>query len=854
MASKIHASMLAPLLMLAVAQQRTLTPVNVEYVPFAGLQVSVGDVKLIEGSGFQFYERGWTKGYYSSAWKPVEIYRDRTGTINVISNSDDGLVTARQSYTPSEAGFRATAEFQWRGEKPAMLEFAVGRFWAPYFADGRVIIDGFPPREVGGIGPPAGTPVADRMVAFAQNMAFLAPSASVLVESAMPLGLMDARNHTIDWARGKELLWIGVTDYEIRPQGTARFQYTVRIQPEDSPGKTSTQVSLPTQELPKALTPGFGALPLFPKPKEIERRNGSLDVSGGIELELPDSLMSEAAWLGEFLKDSWVMPTDGGDPLKVVVDIAPGITRTNGYTLEASSLGVWIRGESEEGARYGIRTLAQLVYPEGGRLKIPHVKIEDWPSTQWRGVHLFVGPKALNFQSKLFDRALSLAKLNKVVLQCERTRWDAIPGIETAITMSKNDLVALAQKYRSHGVEVVPLVQSMGHMEWFFANKKNLDIAVNPAVPYTLDVRRALARETIAKLWAEVAETLQPSTVHFGLDEIDNRGIDDKRLTERLFTAGLPVLNGIAEERQLTPMVWSDMFLASGEAIDATHAPDRQIARQRRQMLKKGTYVADWHYRDDSRIEPFETSLRLWRSEGMRPIAATWYRPNNVRSFTLAAVRNGAGVLQTTWAGYESSEANMIREFDQFAAILMMADYAWSGRTEAPDKLGYVPQSLLRRLYFGGRQALEPVKGIGLGNRGSQSFHVGSHWFLELKPIQFYGVTNRVAYASPHEVEIPLDRQASELVLALDCLATVPDNSPVLEVDVHFKDRPDETFELRYGSHLRAANDPRPAAAFDREGTRSAVNLEFEPGRVKALTIRVAGSAAGPRVHGITLL
>lgn len=845
--------MLAPLLMLAVAQQRSLTPIDVQYVPFSGLQVSVGDVKVIEGSGFQFYERGWRKGYYSSAWKPVEIFKDRAGTINVISNSDDGLVTSRQTFTPSDAGFRATAEFRWRGQKPAMLEFAVGRFWAPYFADGRVMIDGFPPRELGA-GPRAGTPVADRMIAYATQMAFMAPSASVLIDSDAPLGLMDARNHTADWAKGKELLWVGVTDHEVPPQGAARFQYTVRIQPEDSPGKTSTQVSLPAQNLPKALTPGHGALPLFPQPKSVEKRAGSIDVSGGIELVLPQTLEAEGAWLQEFLADMWVTPSNPGERVRVNVEVAPAITRTNGYTIEASSLGIWVRGASEEGARYGLRTLAQLVYPEGGRLRIPFIKIEDWPSTQWRGVHLFVGPKALNFQGKLLDRVLGLAKLNKVVLQCERTNWDTTPEIETPVTMSKPDLVALADKYRSRGFEVVPLIQSMGHMEWLFANKRNLDIAVNPAVPYTLDVRKALARQTISNLWNEVATTLKPETAHFGLDEIDNRGIDDKRLTDRLFSTGLPILEQIAQQHGITPMVWSDMFLAQGEAVDATHALSRENALQRRSMLRPGTYVADWHYKDDSRIEVFESSLKLWKSIGMKPIAAMWYRPNNVRSFSLAAVRNGAGVLQTTWAGYESSEANMIREFDQFAAILMMADYAWSGRTDAPDQLGYTPSALLRRLYFGGRQALEPVRGTGFGTRGANSFSVGSHWFLEIKPIQLYGVTNRVAYVSPHEVTIPIERQASELVLALDCLATVPDNSAVADAVLTFADGRTETFELRYGSHLRAVNDARPTAAFDRVGTRSAVNLEFSPGQIKTLTIRVTGSAAGPRIHGITLL
>jgi hypothetical protein len=38
---------------------------------------------------------------------------------------------------------------------------------------------------------------------------------------------------------------------------------------------------------------------------------------------------------------------------------------------------------------------------------------------------------------------------------------------------------------------------------------------------------------------------------------------------------------------------------------------------------------------------------------------------------------------------------------DQFAAYVVAADYAWSGRSESPDKLGYDPKNIFLKAYAG---------------------------------------------------------------------------------------------------------------------------------------------------------
>ena len=70
---------------------------------------------------------------------------------------------------------------------------------------------------------------------------------------------------------------------------------------------------------------------------------------------------------------------------------------------------------------------------------------------QWRGVHLFVGPNALEFHKQLWTNVLLPLGYNKVVLQCEQTEWKCLPNLKGGISMQRDDLAKLCEWYRSKG-------------------------------------------------------------------------------------------------------------------------------------------------------------------------------------------------------------------------------------------------------------------------------------------------------------------------------------------------------------------------------------------------------------------
>ena len=79
---------------------------------------------------------------------------------------------------------------------------------------------------------------------------------------------------------------------------------------------------------------------------------------------------------------------------------------------------------------------------------------------------------------------------------------------------------------------------------------------------------------------------------------------------------------------------------------------------------------------------------------------ATFHIPDNIYHFSQAALSAGAeGLVQTTWMGYFPDERAMRSELRQFTAFVLAAEYAWSGRAEAPARLGYEPQEIFLKAW-----------------------------------------------------------------------------------------------------------------------------------------------------------
>lgn len=844
--------------------------IEINYEEFSGLQIKANGIPLVQGSAFQYYEKGWTRGIYSSNWRPKTIERLPNSRIRVRFQGDDGQVTGTLTFDRHEKGVKGLYEFRWRGDKPVMIESSFGLLWAPAFENGSLFID-----DVEGLrmSSPfrAGIPMEERRFGpLGGKFEFENPFAKVKV-TVDPKGatLFDARNYNQDWAKNRELFWLGYTGQTIKPQETLKFEvnWEIDVKPLAAAGPAAKTLTLEGQNLGQALRPLAKPMPIIPQPKEVLTREGEgAYLDGIIAYELAERHQHlikefESALWRRWDKDS--LAASGSESMIEGRVQNLGLPE-EGYKISVTDGKITLIGQSDAGLRNAFRTLPWMVRTRRERLEIPTQEIKDWPSLGWRGLHMLVGPTALHYQTKMMDQVFAPVKLNKVVLQCERTDWDTLPGIETDITMKKEDLRELFARYRTRSIEPIPLIQSLGHTYWIFANGKNLDLAINPDIPYTLDPRKERTRTMLSALWQEAYTLLQPKTFHFGLDEIDMRGMpDDPSFSTRLWKLHLPWLQDLAKKHGVETMLWGDVMLAPGEAPDATHAKDPANAKDRRSVLRKGAWVADWHYKAEPDPSAYK-SLALFKSLGMKPLAATWDEPNNIYGFTHAAIQAGTpGVLQTTWAGYESAEIHMIRAFDQFAAYILAADYSWSGRKELPKDLPYDAGEVLTRLYFAPPEPVRSQNGSSLtpvDTRATQSLLIGPVAFRLLNsPAQLRTPVSPEGAEAPTEIVYRLNSTAKELALAVDAQAWVADNEPLAELIVKTDDGEELRGTIAYGQHARAPRDPRATLLAPRNKGISAFRFDLSGGkniarRIAEVILRQTSPAGGLRVHGITLI
>ncbi|MFM8709848.1 MAG: glycoside hydrolase family 20 zincin-like fold domain-containing protein, partial [Sphingomonadales bacterium] len=494
----------------------------------------------------------------------------------------------------------------------------------------------------------------------------------------------------------------------------------------------------------------------------------------------------------ELLGHSWRLSSLVYPAIQLTIDSS---LRPEHYRLQVTEKGIQIDFADRSGWQHALYSLAQLTRNKDGHLGLFYCAIEDGPALSFRGIHMFTGPTSWSFHKKMYDQVLLPLKMNKTVLQCEQATWASFPEIHNSISVPLSDLQKEFTYLREKQVEPIPLIQSLGHMEWFFKPRSTRKWAVNPQYPYTLDPNKSAARKAILSIWNEAFTLLQPKTMHVGFDEIGMIGFQLPREKEiQFFKKQLGVLDRYARSKDAALMIWGDMGLAPGEGPDACNGIDPIRARTLRNSIPKGTWIADWHYLGNPDPEVYKKSLQLWQQEGFKPLASPWLLPNNVRGFTLAAIEQNAGLLQTTWADFESSEKNMLLNIEQFGAYVLALDYAWSGRKEVPQVLPYDPVQFFTQRFYAQPKPIDVRWGrkidttISFQNRTTTA---GANRLTTL----FINITK------------PAPLIGCRLSSATETI--LPEATPVCVLRGFYKEKLIVEKVLRYGAEVRALQDHR---------------------------------------------
>ena len=296
---------------------------------------------------------------------------------------------------------------------------------------------------------------------------------------------------------------------------------------------------------------------------------------------------------------------------------APGELENEEFRISVNENGVNIRGGSRIALLYAVDTLLQL---RRGK-EFLKATIEDKPDKEFRGVHIGL-PRLENFEfaRRLFRYVLIPLRYNTVIIEfAGGMRFDRRPEISEAwlradrlakekkqpkiphssfgaagTVLEKDDVRRLVGFAKELGIEVIPEVQSFGHVQYLtYAYPEIAEI--DPDAEQVNDTRAEDAKpdqfyhhcycpsldksyEIIFDVIDEIIEVVRPKRfVHIGHDEIYQIGLCPRckgTPADVLYEKHVRTLYEYIKSKGLKTILWADM-MTRDDKYDTFNARDR---------------------------------------------------------------------------------------------------------------------------------------------------------------------------------------------------------------------------------------------------------------------------------------
>jgi hypothetical protein len=278
--------------------------------------------------------------------------------------------------------------------------------------------------------------------------------------------------------------------------------------------------------------------------------------------------------------------------------------RKEGYRITIDKDGVRLVASERLGLLYAVETLLQLT--RAG--EIPICEVEDYPYKSMRGIHFGLPPREeIGFARRLIRYVLIPMRYNTLFIEfAGGMRFDKHPEISEAWVqgnraakagtqpkfphgemvaggelLEKDEVRDFIEYARSYGFEIIPEVQSFGHVEYITYAHPEIAEVEEGSEDKKVDTRSAdqppskfyhhsycpskeKSYEIIFDIIDEIVEVVKPERyVHMGHDEIYEIGLcplcKGKDHSE-LYAKHVNRMHDYLEKKGLGMMIWSDML------------------------------------------------------------------------------------------------------------------------------------------------------------------------------------------------------------------------------------------------------------------------------------------------------
>jgi len=379
---------------------------------------------------------------------------------------------------------------------------------------------------------------------------------------------------------------------------------------------------------------------VWPQPKSLSVCKERTPI-GSIEAQSSDPDECYAAtFLRERLAERYgISEAEGGMRVRLVKDTSCAYDRER-YTLHTEGDTVTITAASRLALLYGADTLLQTASRDG----IAPIEVDDQPSKEFRGLHIGLPSREnFDFVKRLFRYFVVPLRFNLLIVQFTAgMRFDKHPEISEAWlradknykegiqprmphasmiangeVLEKHEVTDLLDSARELGLEIVPEIQSFGHVQYITYAHPELaerietpdgdvdsradDVKPVGFYPHCYCPSLQASYDLIYDIIDEIVEVAKPPRyVHMGHDEIHHIGRCHRCQAQNptdLYVKHVTAMYEYLKKKGLNMMIWSDMIHTDPNR--KYYVPD---ARER---LPRDILMLDfvWYFRPESDIE-----------------------------------------------------------------------------------------------------------------------------------------------------------------------------------------------------------------------------------------------------------
>lgn len=397
-------------------------------------------------------------------------------------------------------------------------------------------------------------------------------------------------------------------------------------------------------------------------------------VNGSQTIRLPRTMTEPAVMeliSAYSLGVQWEVVRDHAESVIVIGGGAPIDREGYDFALSITPKGVYIEGADDAALMRGLYAfLERLFCCDRGVYRAECGVLRQSPDVGMRAAHLCVFPEtSLSFLEKCV-RTAAFCRYSHVILEFwGMIKLDSFPQMAWPFAFSKEEIGALVRRARSLGLEIIPMLQHLGHasMARQGASGKHVVLDQSPELEYLYlpgfygwvwDYTKPAVRRLLADVRDELCALCGEGRYFMiGCDEADDLGQGENSL--EIARDLCEYLNGIQADlasKGRRAIMWGDMLLCAadmplahrvnGEYYDANSS--HEFAAALRAGLRKDIVIADWQYTVVS--DSVWQSTRFFREAGFDVLCCSFSNQANYQT-ALNTIRahDCMGFMKTTW-------------------------------------------------------------------------------------------------------------------------------------------------------------------------------------------------------------